>query len=90
LRLGPVGQPPRIKTTPLLKNPRRSSLYYVKLNGIRVGRKIVDIPRSALAFNPTTGAGTIFDSGNASPITYFILYSYETFLVLMSLLALIS
>jgi hypothetical protein len=41
----------------------------VKLNGIRVGRKIVDIPRSALAFNPTTGAGTIFDSGNASPIT---------------------
>jgi hypothetical protein len=62
----------------------------VKLNGIRVGRKIVDIPRSALAFNPTTGAGTIFDSGNASPITYFILYSYETFLVLMSLLALIS
>ncbi|XP_061981912.1 aspartyl protease AED3-like [Populus nigra] len=63
LRLGPVGQPPRIKTTPLLKNPRRSSLYYVNLNGIRVGRKIVDIPRSALAFNPTTGAGTIFDSG---------------------------
>ncbi|KAG5249924.1 aspartyl protease AED [Salix suchowensis] len=52
-----------IKTTPLLKNPRRSSLYYVNLVGIRVGRKIVDIPRSALAFNPTTGAGTIFDSG---------------------------
>ncbi|XP_002513044.2 aspartyl protease AED3 [Ricinus communis] len=63
LRLGPVGQPKRIKTTPLLKNPRRSSLYYVNLMAIRVGRRVVDIPPSALAFNPTTGAGTIFDSG---------------------------
>ncbi|XP_054813089.1 aspartyl protease AED3-like [Prosopis cineraria] len=63
LRLGPVAQPIRIKFTPLLKNPRRPSLYYVNLVGIRVGRKIVDIPPEALAFNPTTGAGTIFDSG---------------------------
>lgn len=64
LRLGPVAQPKRIKYTQLLKNPRRSSLYYVNLVAIRVGRRIVDIPPSALAFNPTTGAGTIFDSGN--------------------------
>ncbi|KAF4388937.1 aspartyl protease AED3 [Cannabis sativa] len=63
LRLGPVAQPIRIKYTPLLKNPRRSSLYYVNLVGIKVGRKTVDIPPSALAFNPTTGAGTIIDSG---------------------------
>ncbi|KAK7243346.1 hypothetical protein RIF29_38139 [Crotalaria pallida] len=63
LRLGPSAQPKNIKFTPLLKNPRRSSLYYVNLVGIRVGRKIVDIPPAALAFNPTTGAGTIFDSG---------------------------
>ncbi|EOA24086.1 hypothetical protein CARUB_v10017317mg [Capsella rubella] len=63
LRLGPKFQPIRIKTTPLLKNPRRSSLYYVNLVGIRVGNKIVDIPPSALAFDPATGAGTIFDSG---------------------------
>ncbi|KAH7862469.1 hypothetical protein Vadar_005161 [Vaccinium darrowii] len=63
LRLGPVGQPIRIKYTQLLRNPRRSSLYYVNMIGIRVGRKIVDIPPGALAFNPTTGAGTIFDSG---------------------------
>ncbi|KAI9157301.1 hypothetical protein LWI28_020147 [Acer negundo] len=63
LRLGPVGQPKTIKYTPLLKNPRRSSLYYVNLFAIRVGRKVVDIPSTALAFNPTTGAGTIFDSG---------------------------
>jgi hypothetical protein len=87
LRLGPAGQPLRIKTTPLLKNPRRSSLYYVNLIGIRVGRKIVDIPASALAFNPTTGAGTIFDSGNASLINYFLPCSYQTLLVSMSLLA---
>ncbi|XP_022764736.1 aspartyl protease AED3-like [Durio zibethinus] len=63
LRLGPTGQPLRIKYTPLLKNPRRPSLYFVNLIGIRVGRRIVDIPPNALAFNPTTGAGTIIDSG---------------------------
>ncbi|KAI3407266.1 Peptidase A1 domain-containing protein [Psidium guajava] len=63
LRLGPTAQPLRIKSTPLLRNPRRSSLYYVNLVAIRVGRRIVDIPPAALAFNPTTGSGTIFDSG---------------------------
>jgi len=63
LRLGPVAQPIRIKYTPLLKNPRRSSLYYVNLVAIRVGRKVVDIPPEALAFNAATGAGTVFDSG---------------------------
>ncbi|KAI4385607.1 hypothetical protein MLD38_003613 [Melastoma candidum] len=63
LRLGPVGQPKRIKSTPLLKNPVRPSLYYVNLLGIRVGSKVVNIPASALAFNTTNGGGTIFDSG---------------------------
>ncbi|GFY95798.1 eukaryotic aspartyl protease family protein [Actinidia rufa] len=63
LRLGPIGQPKRIKTTQLLRNPRRSQLYYVNMIGIRVGRRVLNIPPSALAFNPTTGAGTIFDSG---------------------------
>ncbi|XP_008782021.1 aspartyl protease AED3-like [Phoenix dactylifera] len=63
LRLGPVGQPYRIKTTPLRSNPHRSSLYYVDMVGIRVGRKVVDIPPAALAFDAATGGGTIFDSG---------------------------
>ncbi|CAN1344735.1 Aspartyl protease AED3 [Linum perenne] len=63
LKLGPVGQPKKIKFTPLLKNPRRSSLYYVNLNGVRVGKKVVEIPASALAFDAATGAGTIIDSG---------------------------
>ncbi|EPS64285.1 hypothetical protein M569_10492 [Genlisea aurea] len=63
LRLGPAGQPKRIKTTPLLRNPRRSSLYYADLVGIKVGGRIVDIPASALAFNPVSGAGTVIDSG---------------------------
>lgn len=63
LRLGPVGQPIRIKTTPLLTNPRRPTFYYVNMTGIRVGRREVPIPPSALAFDPATGAGTIFDSG---------------------------
>ncbi|KAL8154399.1 hypothetical protein V2J09_012159 [Rumex salicifolius] len=63
LRLGPVAQPLRIKVTPLLRNPRRSSLYYVNMIGIKVGRNVVNIPPNALAFNPATGAGTVFDSG---------------------------
>lgn len=66
LRLGPLSQPKRIRFTPLLRNPRRSSLYYVNLVAIKVGRRIVDIPPAALAFDPTTGAGTIFDSGKVS------------------------
>lgn len=63
LRLGTNGQPINIKYTPLLVNPRRTSLYYVNLIGIRVGSKVVNIPPSALAFNPNTGGGTIIDSG---------------------------
>jgi hypothetical protein len=63
LRLGRNGQPQRIKTTPLLANPHRSSLYYVNMTGIRVGRKVVPIPAAALAFDAATGAGTVLDSG---------------------------
>ncbi|KAG8391119.1 hypothetical protein BUALT_Bualt01G0154800 [Buddleja alternifolia] len=63
LRLGPNSQPKRIKTTQLLKNPRRSSFYYVNLMAIRVGKRVVSIPPSAFAFDPNTGAGTVFDSG---------------------------
>jgi hypothetical protein len=63
LRLGPVGQPKRIKTTPLLSNPHRPSLYYVNMVGIRVGGKPVPVPASALAFDPDTGSGTIVDAG---------------------------
>ncbi|CAI9765031.1 unnamed protein product [Fraxinus pennsylvanica] len=63
LRLGPIGQPKKIKYTQLLKNPRRSSLYYVNLMAIKVGNKVVDIPATAFAFDPSTGAGTVIDSG---------------------------
>nr|CAB3455208.1 unnamed protein product [Digitaria exilis] len=63
LRLGKKGQPQRIKTTPLLANPHRSSLYYVNMTGIRVGKKVVTIPAPALGFDPATGAGTVLDSG---------------------------
>ncbi|XP_076960619.1 aspartyl protease AED3-like [Bidens hawaiensis] len=63
LRLGPNGQPKNIKYTPLLSNPRHPSLYYIKLVGIKVGPKLVNIPPSAFALNPSNGAGTIIDSG---------------------------
>ncbi|XP_073026548.1 aspartyl protease AED3-like [Primulina eburnea] len=63
LKLGPKYQPVHIKSTPLLKNPRRPSLYYVNVLAIRVGAKVVNIPPSAFALDPNTGGGTIFDIG---------------------------
>ncbi|KAL0456029.1 UNVERIFIED_CONTAM: Aspartyl protease AED3 [Sesamum latifolium] len=70
LKLGPLGQPKNIKTTPLLKNPHRPSLYYVNLTGVSVGRVNVPIAPELLAFDPNTGAGTVIDSGTV--ITRFI------------------
>ncbi|XP_030454445.2 aspartyl protease AED3 [Syzygium oleosum] len=70
LKLGPVGQPKSIRTTPLLRNPHRPSLYYVNLTGISVGRVLVPVDPKFLAFDPDTGAGTIMDSGTV--ITRFV------------------
>lgn len=70
LKLGPAGQPRSIRTTPLLRNPHRPSLYYVNLTGISVGRVQVPIAQELLAFNPNTGSGTIIDSGTV--ITRFV------------------
>ncbi|XP_030502590.2 aspartyl protease AED3 [Cannabis sativa] len=70
LKLGPMGQPKNIRTTPLLKNPHRPSLYYVNLTGVSVGRVLVNIAPEYLAFNPQTGSGTVIDSGTV--ITRFV------------------
>ncbi|KAJ3683821.1 hypothetical protein LUZ60_014048 [Juncus effusus] len=75
LRLGLKGQPVRIKSTPLLSNPHRSSLYYVNMTGIKVGRRTVPIPPAALAFDPATGAGTVIDSGTM--FTQLVRPAYE-------------
>ncbi|MBA0828022.1 hypothetical protein Goarm_012748 [Gossypium armourianum] len=75
LKLGPVGQPKNIRTTPLLKSPHRPSLYYVNLTGISVGRVQVPIAPEYLAFNPNTGAGTIMDSGTV--VTRFVQPIYK-------------
>ncbi|KAJ9146515.1 hypothetical protein P3X46_028770 [Hevea brasiliensis] len=70
LKLGPAGQPKNIRTTPLLRNPHRPSLYYVNLTGVSVGQIRVPIASELLTFDPNTGAGTIIDSGTV--ITRFI------------------
>ncbi|XP_049398901.1 aspartyl protease AED3-like [Solanum stenotomum] len=75
LKLGLVGQPKNIKTTPLLKNPRRLSLYYVNLTSVSVGRVPVPIGPEHLAFDPNTGAGTVIDSGTV--ITRFVQPAYD-------------
>ncbi|KAK8642722.1 hypothetical protein V6N13_012056 [Hibiscus sabdariffa] len=76
LKLGPVGQPENIQTTPLLKNPHRPSLYYVNLTGVSVGEVRIPIAPEYLAFNPNTGAGTIIDSGTV--VTRFVQPLYAT------------
>ncbi|XP_078432807.1 eukaryotic aspartyl protease family protein [Wolffia australiana] len=75
LRLGKTGQPKSIRTTPLLKNPRRPSLYYVNLTGISVGKTAVKAAPEWLAFDPASGAGTIVDSGTV--ITRLVRPLYE-------------
>nr|XP_010922206.1 aspartyl protease 25 [Elaeis guineensis] len=75
LRLGPAAQPRRIHSTPLLANPRRPSLYYVNMIGIRVGGRSVRIPPEAFAFDPETGGGTIIDSGTL--FTRLVAPAYE-------------
>lgn len=70
LKLGPAGQPKSIRTTPLLRNPHRPSLYYVNLTGVSVGRVQVPIAPELLTFDPNSGAGTIIDSGTV--ITRFV------------------
>lgn len=75
LKLGPVGQPKTIRTTPLLTNPRRPSLYFVNLTGISVGRVLVPIDTMSLTLDPVTGGGTIIDSGTV--ITRFVPLVYN-------------
>ncbi|ONK75638.1 uncharacterized protein A4U43_C03F18980 [Asparagus officinalis] len=74
LRLGPIGQPTKIKSTPLLLNPHRPSLYFVNLVGVSVGKVNVAVPPGSFDFNPQTGAGTIVDSGTV--ITRFVSPAY--------------
>ncbi|KAM7260448.1 hypothetical protein ACFE04_016189 [Oxalis oulophora] len=74
LRLGPSGQPVNIRTTPLLHNPHRPSLYYVNLTGVSIGRVNVPIAPELFSFNPSTGAGTVIDSGTV--ITRFLPLAY--------------
>lgn len=70
LKLGPLGQPKRLRTTPLLRNPHRPSLYYANLTGISVGKVMVRVDPKHLAFDPYSGAGTVIDSGTV--ITRFV------------------
>ncbi|KAG1354821.1 hypothetical protein COCNU_07G009330 [Cocos nucifera] len=55
--------PCRIHSTPLLANPRRPSLYYVNMTGIRVIGRPIRIPPKAFAFDLATDGSTIIDSG---------------------------
>jgi len=70
-----LGQPKSIRYTPLLRNPRRPSLYYVNLTGVSVGSVQVPVDPVYLTFDANSGAGTIIDSGTV--ITRFAQPVYE-------------
>lgn len=54
---------PDVKYLPLLTNPKIATYYYVQLNGISVGDKLLNISSSVFAIDRVGGAGTIIDSG---------------------------
>ncbi|KAG1367884.1 putative Aspartyl protease 25 [Cocos nucifera] len=70
-----MAMPRCIHSTPLLANPRRPSLYYDNMTGIRVVGRPVRIPLEAFAFDPATGGGTIIDSGTM--FTRVVALAYE-------------
>ncbi|WOL20555.1 protein ASPARTIC PROTEASE IN GUARD CELL 1-like [Canna indica] len=52
-------------TTPLLRNRRLATFYYVGLTGISVGGHMLTIPQSAFAMDDSGSGGVIVDSGTA-------------------------
>eukprot|EP01018_Ginkgo_biloba_P029544 Gb_20713 [translate_table: standard] len=55
--------PSGLKFTPLLTNPAIPSFYYIGLEGISVGGKLLSIPKETFAMDTSNGGGTIIDSG---------------------------
>ena len=51
--------------TPMLKNPKLSTFYYVGLDGISVGGQLLQIPRSVFALQSDGSGGVIVDSGTS-------------------------
>lgn len=51
--------------TPLLRNPRLETFYYVALTGITVGGLLVSLPPGVFGFDETGRGGVIIDSGTA-------------------------
>ncbi|GAB2216025.1 hypothetical protein Droror1_Dr00023792 [Drosera rotundifolia] len=63
------------KTTPLVRNPVETSIYYVNLHGISIGGAPLDIPPGTFTTNPNGSGGTIIDSGTTVLILNTTAYS---------------
>lgn len=64
-----------IKTTPLIKNPSSPSFYYLSLQGITIGNKLLPIKKNAFALKGDGSGGMIIDSGTT--ITYIEESAFE-------------
>ncbi|KAG8063596.1 hypothetical protein GUJ93_ZPchr0003g17304 [Zizania palustris] len=54
-----------VQTTPLIKNPRHPTFYYLLLKGITVGSTWLPVPESESALRNGIGGNTFIDSGTA-------------------------
>lgn len=73
---------PDVKYLALLTNPKNPTYYYVKLNGISVGEKLLNISSTVFEIDRVGGAGTIFDSGTT--VTQLAKVAYTEVLMAMN------
>lgn len=64
-----------LKSTPLLKNSLRKTFYYLSLEGISVGTRLLDMPEGTFDFQADGSGGMIIDSGTT--ITYLDQSGYD-------------
>ncbi|CAK9858931.1 unnamed protein product [Sphagnum jensenii] len=68
----------KLHYTPILSNPRSTTLYYVGIRELVVAGSSLQIPSSAWSFNVLGGGGTTLDSGTT--LTYFVPAAYNVIL----------
>ncbi|XP_057832100.2 aspartic proteinase nepenthesin-2 [Cryptomeria japonica] len=64
-----------VGTTPLLQNSAQKTFYYLSLEGISIGSKLLDIPADTFSFQSDGSGGIIIDSGTT--ITYLEQSGYD-------------
>lgn len=67
-----------LQYTPLLQNPSSETFYYVQIEALRVGGKVLSIPASVWAIDSQGNGGAVIDSGTT--LTFFSEPAYSMIL----------